>query len=168
MSKQTSPHNELVIVLIEDDFHHRKKLKKLLLESFPNCRVKTIAHGIEAMNYLLTPVNIYHLVILDGKLNTSPQTLITEVNGPDVATAMKERDIKVPVVIFTQDPKMLQCFDEIYGQRLPEIEKPCRKANVEAVLNPLIKTILHQSMELHSDSQSNNAENARQRGLSLP
>jgi DNA-binding NtrC family response regulator len=133
--------SQLLIVLVEDNPRQRKKMKELLAESFPQCEIKTIAHGIEAMNYLLTPVNKYHLVILDGKLDTFPKRVITQVNGPDVAAAMNEKNIKVPVVLWTNDPKMLASFDEVYGKRLPEIEKPCRKNNIEAVLAPIIEKI---------------------------
>jgi two-component system response regulator QseB len=134
--------DELLIVIVEDDPHHRQKMKKILNESFPYCTVKTISHGIEAMNYLLTPeVNKFDLVILDGKLETYPKTLIAQVNGPEIAEAMKEHQVNVPIILWTSDPKMLSQFDKVFGQRVPEIEKPCRRSNVEVILAPIIKSI---------------------------
>ena len=155
MAAEQDQQDRIMIVLVEDDPHHRKKMKDFLSESFPNCEIKTIAHGIEAMNYLLTPVNKYHLVILDGRLDTLPQTFIAKVQGPDVALAMKEKNIDVPVVLWTSDPAMLNRFDEIYGKRLPEIEKPCRKTNIEVVLAPIIETIVNKQKEnLSNDEDS--------------
>jgi two-component system response regulator QseB len=140
MIETTTLPNAVLIVLVEDNLHQRNNMKKFLNECFPDCVVKTIAHGIEAMNYLLTPVNEYHLVILDGKLETFPRTFITSVNGPDIAAAMKEQHIETPIVLFTNDPAMLARFDEVF-ERPPEIEKPCRKTNVQAVLTPIIDAI---------------------------
>lgn len=141
MTKTTESKDDVLIVLVEDNSHHRNRMKQFLTESFPNCKVKTISHGIEAMNYLLTPVNVYHLVILDGNLNHFPQPLLASVNGPDIAAAMREKNIEVPVVLWTSDPSMLARFDEVYGERLPEIEKPCRKTNIQAVLTPIMEEI---------------------------
>lgn len=155
MGAEKAHQDGILIVLVEDEPHHRKKMKDLLTECFPNCEIKTIAHGIEAMNYLLTPVNKYHLVILDGKLDTLPQTFMTKVQGPDVAAAMKEKNINVQVVLWTNDPAMLNRFDEIYGKRLPEIEKPCRKSNIEVILTPIINSIANQQKEnLSNDEDS--------------
>ncbi|CDZ79193.1 Response regulator receiver domain protein [Legionella massiliensis] len=154
MAEDITRQGEILIVLVEDDPHHRKKMKDILTDSFPNCVIKTIANGVEACNYLLNPVNHYNLVILDGRLDTYPTTLLAKVNGPDVAEAMRERNIDVPIVLWTNDPKMLQSFDEVCGMRLPEIEKPCRSYNVEAVLTPIITKItqgIHAKQEEEND-----------------
>ncbi|MBA2650754.1 MAG: hypothetical protein H0U73_00585 [Tatlockia sp.] len=140
----TAPAREdaFLIVLVENDSRQRNKMTKFLMECFPSCEVKPITHGIEAMNFLLTPVNKYHLVILDGSLETYPKTFITAVNGPDIAKAMKEKNIDVPVVLWTNDPNMLARFDEVYeGKRLPEIEKPCRRSNIDVILRPIIEAL---------------------------
>ncbi len=148
MIETTNAKDSVLIVIVEDNSHQRKKMKQYLIESFPNCEVKTIAHGIEAMNYLLTPVNEYHLVILDGKLDPFPKTFITPVNGPDIAAAMLEQGIEVPVVLCTgNDPEKLNSFDKVFGKRMPEIEKPCRKSNIQAVLTPIMDKLTKTAKE---------------------
>jgi DNA-binding NtrC family response regulator len=153
MSNPTRHRDEILIVVVEDNARLRHAMEDLLMESFPHCKVKTIAHGIEAMNYLLTPINNYDLVILDGKLDAYPRALIAKVNGPDVADEMKKKFIKVPVVLWTQDPDMLARFDEIYEERQPEIEKPPRKSNIEAVLTPIIESIIQTKQEEESKQE---------------
>ncbi|MBA2656137.1 MAG: hypothetical protein H0U70_04040 [Tatlockia sp.] len=142
MIKTATRPDEFLIVLVEDNPHQRNKMNNILKDCFPFSKVKSIAHGIEAMNFLLTPVNKYHLVILDGKLETFPKTFITPVQGPDIAIAMQENNIDVPVILWTNEPAMLNRFDEIYGKRLPEIEKPCRRSNVEVIVRPIIEELL--------------------------
>jgi CheY-like chemotaxis protein len=120
------------IVLVESSLHNQKVMKKHLQELYPDCQVKILANGREAIDYLIFPANKYDLVILEGNVKS--------VAGPDVALAMKKAGIKVPVVLWTNDPNMLAKFDEIYGERLPEIEKrPCRKSNIAVILAPIIK-----------------------------
>ncbi|MFA5960352.1 MAG: response regulator [Tatlockia sp.] len=133
--------DNLVIILVEDDPFSQKKMCNHLKDLFPDCTIETLANGIQAANYLLSPINQYDLVILDGKLK-NPNHFVAQFNGPDVANAMQEKGIEVPVVLFTQDPGMLKAFDEVYGKRLPEIEKPCRKENVSVVLQPVVEAIL--------------------------
>lgn len=135
---------QLKIILVEDNDTNQKKMS-LILEKLFECEVVSLSHGIEAINYLLAPTNEYNLVILDGKLRTHPPVYKNiPIDGPDVANAMKEQGITVPVVLWTNDPEMLARFDEVYGRRLPEIEKPgCREYNVAVVLTPIIALIRH-------------------------
>jgi hypothetical protein len=121
------------IVLVEGSPHNQKVMKKHLGELYPDCRLKILANGREAIEFLIFPANKYDLVILGGK----------SVAGPDVALAMKKARINVPIVLWTNDPGMLAKFDEVYGERLPEMEKrPCRKANIAVILAPIIQSIL--------------------------
>ncbi len=147
---------QLKIILVEDNDTNQKKMN-IILEKLFTCEVVTLCHGIEAINYLLAPTNEYDLVILDGKLRTLPPIYKnTPIDGPDVASAMKEQGITVPVVLWTNDPDMLTRFDEVYGQRLPEIEKPgCREFNVAAVLTPIINSIIDFTESMEGDESQN-------------
>ncbi len=61
---------------------------------------------------------------------------------------MKEKGIEVPVVLCTgNDPEKLNSFDKVFGKRVPEIEKPCRKSNIQAVLTPIIDKIANAFQE---------------------
>lgn len=130
-----------VIILVEDNHVNQKRMLNYLNELYPECDVKIMSNGIEATNYLLSPTNRYDLVLLDGNLNTGNSFFTRSFNGPDVAEAMVEKGIKVTIVLCTNEAAMLAQFDKIFGKRLPEIEKPFRKTNVEVILSPLILEI---------------------------
>ncbi|WP_045099381.1 hypothetical protein [Legionella micdadei] len=139
-------------------------MKQILEKLFP-CKVTTFTHGIEAVNFLLAPSSAYDLVILDGRLRSLPHTLQSfAIDGPDIAESLKEKGIKARVVLWSNDPDMLQRFDEVYGRRLPEIEKPCRETNVQAVLAPIIQLMLSNET---SPQDFNEAEDASRISSSL-
>ncbi|KTD36222.1 Response regulator receiver domain protein [Legionella nautarum] len=145
---------KLRIVLVEDNATNQNRMKRFLTELFP-CEVITFSHGIEATNFLLAPTSVYDLVILDGKLRSLPHTLQQiPVDGPEVAAELRKKGIRAKVVLWTNDPDMLARFDEVYdGKRLPEIEKPCRKENIEVILRPIVKAILSGEISPEMDAE---------------
>ena len=144
-------YENLAIVLVDDDHANQKTMSKILEDLFPKCQIKILGTGEEARDYLLSPSNNYDLVILDGNLKSSP-AFSTPMHGPDVANAMKNKGIKVPVVLWTNDPYMLARFDEVYGKRIAEIEKPCRAYNVEVILKPIVKSIMTHPKSAEQDN----------------
>ncbi len=149
----TSMSAKIHIVLVEDNVINRNKMKQILETLFP-CQVTTFTHGIEAANFLLAPSSQYDLIILDGRLRSLPHTLQSvAIDGPDIAESLKEKGIRASVILWTNDPDMLQRFDDVYGRRLPEIEKPCRESNVRAVLDPIIQSIISNGAALPNYGQ---------------
>lgn len=151
---------KLRIVLVEDNVTNQNRMKRFLNELFP-CEVITFTHGIEATNFLLAPTSVYDLVILDGKLRSLPHTLQQiPVDGPEVAADLRKHGISAKVVLWTNDPNMLARFDDVYdGTRLPEIEKPCRKENIQVVLGPIVKAILNSEVSYEIDEMTDDTAN---------
>ena len=137
-----------VLILVEDNPTYQQRMLDYLSELFPDCEVKIMSNGIEATNFLLSPINQYDLVLLDGNLGKGTSLFASAFNGPDVAEAMVEKGINVTIVLCTNEAAMLMRFDEVFGKRLPEIEKPYRKTNVQVILSPLIAKILEKNEEL--------------------
>lgn len=132
---------KLIFVLVDDEHTNQRHMINFLNELFPDNQVKVFETGEEAIEYLLSPASHYDLVILDGHLKPSSHKT-KQIDGPDVAAALKKNRISVPVVLWTNDPNMLERFDEVYGERLAEMEKPCRKTNIEVILKPIVNSIL--------------------------
>ncbi|WP_028387694.1 response regulator [Legionella fairfieldensis] len=129
---------DFTILLVEDNTLQQKIIERHLSNLF-DCALEIASTGSDAINYLKT--NTPDLIILDGNLR--PKNKKCPINGPDVAQVIKTQKPDVPVVLWTDDAKMLNDFDVVFeGERCPEIEKPCRRNNIEAVLTPIVERIM--------------------------
>jgi signal transduction histidine kinase/CheY-like chemotaxis protein len=113
------------VLVIDDEAEARLAMEGLLLSW--SCEVMLASSGAEAVQQLEEYGQIPSLIISDFRLRVNE-------NGGDAIHAIKQHfDVDVPAIIITGDtaPEQLREIDKL---QLPTLHKPCKPAELKALL----------------------------------
>lgn len=131
-----------MIVLVEDSSLNQILLKKALSTVLKREQQLTcFAEGEAAITFIKKNQEMIKLVILDG--NLSPKYLANrKIDGPDVALHIP---LHIPVVVWTDDPSMIDRFSKIFQHKKfaynAYLDKQINIEQLASVLRPLSATL---------------------------
>ncbi|RUR13267.1 response regulator [Legionella sp. km772] len=131
-----------MIVLVEDSPLNQMLLKQALARVLKGKQALTcFAEGEAAISFIKKNQEIIKLVILDG--NLSHKYLANKkIDGPDVALHIP---LHIPVVVWTDDPSMIDRFNKIFQHKKfaykAFLDKQISIEQLAEVLKPLSGTL---------------------------